>query len=199
MAATLASANLYIPKAKLAGETVQVLMDAINADVNAVFEFEDWMTLDDKIVYLPIFSQQSDDPIRTLSQAKFELDVGGKKIQAALPCEPPERFKSLSKEHRIHWYAINLDHLFEDEVPGFGNNVTIRLHYVQPLIADQFYYLPVIIGHSTNDASTTEWKYQMYVRSFIKIAQVISKKSRYERLGDSVVVLLRDAEIVQIR
>jgi hypothetical protein len=198
-AAILASANLYVPKAKLAGETVQVILDATNAEVSAIFEFEDWMTLDEKIVYFPIFGYPTSNAIQVLTEAKFELEAADKKLHIALPCEPPERFKDLSKTYNIHWYSVNLDHLFEGEVPSVGHNSIIKFRYIQPLIAGKFHYLPVIIGRSNYETSARAWQYQMHVRSFIKVPQVLSMKSSYERLGDSVVVYLKHGEIVEIQ
>ena len=187
--ATSASANLYVPKAKLAGETVQVLLDATSAEVQAVFEFEDWMTLDDKIIYFPVFGYSESDPAKVLAEAKFELEVAEKKLNVALPCEPPERFKDLSKANHIYWFSVNLDHLFEDEVWPFGNSPTVKLRYIQPLIDNKFCYLPVIIGKVGNTDTARAWQYQMHVVLYLLQYLWIGDVSHAEKLMSLIVFI----------
>ena len=195
------SANVYIPKAKLAGETVFVHITKEAAVVTAVFEFDDWITLDAKVVYFPIFTNASDDPIQILAHADFALEVDGKKLGVAAPCETPTRFGKLPKNPRISWYAANLDELIDNakaEV-DFNRRIIVRLSYTQPLIHGRFYYLPVVIGSADPDKEKRSWNYQMLAHSNLKILQVLSKQVDYEQLGNGVVVYLKDTEIVVIQ
>jgi len=184
--ATAASGNLYVPKAKLAGETVYVRLAKEAAIVSAVFEFEDWFTRDAKIVYFPIYANETDDPIQVLARAEFALDVGGTKLGVATPCEAPERFKKMPANPRVCWYSVNLDHVIEPETVDFDGRVAVRLTYTQPLIRGRFYYLPAIIGHGELDQKTRPWRYQMLARSSARVVQVLSKGTDYEQFGDSI-------------
>jgi hypothetical protein len=196
MFAVRAPANLYTPNAKLAGETVSVRLLADSAIVTAVFQFADWWTKDDKVIYFPIFAADS-DPLRVLAAAKFELQIEGKKIDTAFPCDaPPREFKNLPKNVRVFWYSMKLDEslVFED-IYSFENPPVIKATYIQPLIAGKFYYLPVITG-ATQDSEKRAWNYQMHARSAVKMIRVGSLHPDYLVLGDAVTVYLRDGEVV---
>jgi len=191
-----ARANVYIPNAKLAGETVSVRLLGNSAVVTATFQFQDWMTKDQKIIYFPIFASDA-DPLRVLATAKFELEITGKKIGTALPCEPPSRkFQHLPKGIRVFWYGTKFDELVDEGDMNSSNYpLVVKATYVQPLIAGKFYYLPVITG-MTNDAEKRSWNYQMHARSAVKMIRVESSDSDYSVLGDAVTVYLRDGEVV---
>jgi hypothetical protein len=197
---TSTRANFYIPKAKLSGETVYVRLVKDTAAVTAIFEFDEWETRDDKLIYFPMFATGSEDPVKVLARADFELEIGGKKIGIATPCAPPRKFRDIPSGPKILWFAANLDLLIGDTAVDINQRVIVRASYVQPLIQGVFYYLPVIAGQSDDlDREKRSWRYQMHARSTLRITTVLSKKSDFEQLGDSVVVFLKDGEIVEVR
>jgi hypothetical protein len=203
-----AHGNVYIPKAKLAGETVYVQLTKDSARVTAVFEFEQLQTKDGLIVYFPIFSNAADDPIRVLADSRFELSVGDKTVNFAKPCPAPEWTKDIKTDHRICWFTANIGDLifYQDDksvVVETNESTVIRFSYTQPLIHGRFYYLPVIPGASVPDwdwnKNRYSWNYQMFARSGLRVTDVSSKGTLYEPLEDSVVVYLKDREIVEIQ
>jgi hypothetical protein len=197
--ASVASGNLYVPNAKLAGETVYARLTNESARVTAVFEFEEWMTRDAKILYFPIYANDADTPVQALAHSDFELEVGDRKLGVAEPCEAPERFKNISRSPRIYWYSVNLEHVVDFESVDFNSRISIKMTYTQPLIHGKFYYLPVIIAHADLNDKSRPWKYQMFARSNMRVVQVLSKGTDFEQFGDAVSVYLRDGDVVEIR
>jgi hypothetical protein len=195
-ATTLACANVYVPKAKLAGETVYARLSKESASVTAVFEFEEWFTQDAKIVYFPVFATEAVDPITVLSRAEIEFEVGDKKVGVASPCEAPKGLKQALAGAHIYWFSANLNDLVDGAELESSGRTIVRFSYSQPLISGRFYYLPIIAGSSDGAAS---WKYQMLVRSESKPVRVTSKGTEFYQLADVVSVYLKDREIVEIR
>ena len=191
-----APANVYVPNAKLAGETVSARLSADSAVVTAVFQFDEWLTKDEQVIYFPIFASDT-DPLRVLATAKFELEITGKKIDTALPCEPPPRkFQHLPKGIRVFWYSTKFNELVDTkDMNSSDYPLVVKATFVQPLIAGKFYYLPVITG-KTSDPEKRSWNYQMHARSAVKMIRVGSSQSDYSVLGDAVTVYLRDGEVV---
>jgi hypothetical protein len=185
-----------VPSAKLAGETVYVHLLKDEARVTAVFEFEEWITRDAKLVYFPLFASDPADPVKVLARTGFELEISGKKLGIALPCEAPKRFQKMAGSLRVCWFVANLDDLVEDADVDLSRRMTIRVSYSQPLIGGCFYYLPVIMGLEKQKRS---WRYQMLARSGLRVTEVVSKGTDYEQIADSVVVYLKDGETVAIK
>ncbi len=196
--ATCAQANVYEPRAKLAGETVNVRILNDSAVVTAIFEFEQWITRDEKVVYFPIFAADIDDPLRVLARAKVELEVGGKKVGTAVPCKAPRVFDKLPGGVRAYWFVANLDDLVADSEVDYAAQVVMKVTYVQALLHGRFYYLPVITGHESTGLEKRSWQYQMHARSAERMIRIRSEKSDYEQLDDALVVYLRDGEIVEL-
>jgi len=194
-----ARGNVYWPKAKLAGEIVQVHMLNDVARVTAIFEFEEQVTADAKIIYFPIFALDNDGPVQVLTNAEFELDANDKTQGIATPCPTPERFRKIKFTPRVCWFAADIDELTAQPGIHAVERVVIRASYTQPLIHGRFYYLPVIVGAVDHNKDRRQWNYQMYVYSGSRVTQVLSEGTDYEQLGDSVVVFLRDGEIVEIK
>jgi len=192
-----AMANVYVPNAKLAGESVVVRMAKDEGVVTAVFEFEEWIARDTKWVYFPIFTSDSSDPVKVLARAGLELEIGGKKLEVPLPCEAPERFRKKTGDPQVCWFRANIDDSLGEEVVEIHSRMTIRVSYSQPLIGDRFYYLPVIIGQ--NDKEKRSWRYQMHVRAGPRILKVVSNDTDYEQITEGVVVYLKDGETVAVR
>lgn len=195
--ATSAVANVYVPNAKLAGESVLVRVGKEEASVTAVFEFEDWITRDTKWVYFPIFASDSSDPVKVLARARLELEIEGKKLDVALPCEAPERFRKRTSDPRACWFRTKIDDLFGDEVMEIHPRMTIRVSYTQPLIGGRFHYLPVIVGDDRKQERS--WRFQMFVRADSHVLEVMSKDTDYEKIADGAVVYLKDGETVVVR
>jgi hypothetical protein len=199
LVATSARANLYVPKAKLAGETVYVRLTKDDAVVNAAFEFEQWDTIDDKIIYFPIFASETENPIGVLSRAGFELEIAGKKIGIATPSTAPRKFDRPVKGVKVCWFAANLDDLVDESNVDIDHRIVIKVRYAQPLIAGVFYYLPIITGSSEPDQEKRSWKYQMHARSAARLIRVHSKDSDSELLGETTVVYLKDGQVVMLQ
>lgn len=191
--AAWAAANVYVPKAKLAGETVSALLIEDTANITAVFQFEEWVTKDEKIAYFPIFSTDT-DPVKALAKARFEFRIGDK-TGSAVPCEAPRSIAKLPNGVRVFWYAINFDDLIEDfDQSGTLYPISIRVSYLQPLIGRRFFYLPSIAGFAISEEARS-WPFQLHARAAGRSLRVISA-SDFESLGDSITVYLRDEALV---
>jgi hypothetical protein len=190
-------ANAYVPNAKLAGESVSVRVLKDEARVTAVFEFEDLITRDAKKVYFPIFAADGADPGKILARAGFELEIRGKKLGTAFPCEAPEKFRKKTSDPRVYWFVADIDDLVEAAEIELHPRMIIRVSYSQPLIDGRFHYLPVIVGQ--DDRENRSWRYQMVVRSNLHIMEVVSKGTDYEQIAEGVVVYLKDGETVVVR
>lgn len=187
------SANIYVPKAKLAGETVSALLIADAAMITAVFQFEDWETKDEKIAYFPIFSTDT-DPVRVLAKSRFEFRIGDK-TGTAVPCKAPRSVVQLPSGVRVFWYAIHFEDLIDDvDLNATLHPLAIRVSYLQPLIGRQFFYLPSIAGFAIYKEQRS-WPFQLHVRSAERSLRVVST-SDYESLGDALTVYLRDGALV---
>jgi hypothetical protein len=193
-----ANANLYVPRAKLAGETVRVRLQKDSAEVTAVFEFAEWFTRDAKVLYFPIFSADVVDPIQLLARSGFELEIEGQKIGMAAPCAPPARFKLIPGSPRIYWFSADLEELGEKWNEEVFPRVVVRVSYSQPMVRGSFYYLPIIVGTSEKEERRA-WHYQMQLHAASRVPRVLSKGTDYEQLADTVVVYLKDGEIVEVR
>lgn len=193
--AASARGNLYIPNAKLAGETVHVRLMKNAAVVTAVFEFEEFLTRDAKIVYFPIFSENAHNPVEVLANSEFELAVGDKKQAIATPCPPPEGLGNIPNRPRVFWFSANIDDLTDDTVIF---PLVIKVTYTQPRIQGRFHYLPIIPG-AAGESTKRSWNYQMLAYSGSRVTQVTSKPSDYEQLADSVVVYLKDRQPVELQ
>ena len=193
-----AKANLYLPHAKLAGESVHVRLLKETAEVTAVFEFDEWITRDAKVLYFPIFSADAIDPLKLLARTGLTLEIQGRKIGIPAPCAPPDKFKKLSGSPRVCWFAANLEELAEQWNEEAYARIFVKVIYAQPLIQGSFYYLPVIVG-SSDKSESRSWRYQMLVHSETRIARVTSKTTDYEQLADAVVVYLKDGNLVEVR
>jgi hypothetical protein len=195
LSVSCASANVFVPKAKLAGETVSARLIADAAIVTAVFQFEEWETKDEKIAYFPIFSTET-DPIRVLAKSRFEFRIGDK-TGTALPCAAPRSAVQLPSGIRLFWYAIHFDDLIEvTDLNATPHPLAIRVSYLQPLIGGKFFYLPSIAGF-TVEKEQRSWPFQLHVRSAERSLRVVSA-SDYELLGDALTVYLRDGALVVI-
>lgn len=199
IAATCAWGNVRVPKATLAGETVYVRLGRDSADVTAVFAFEYyWYTKDAKIVYFPLFAPDGVAPIKVLERAKIEFEVADQKVVVASPCPAPPGMMDTWQGSRIHWFAVNLEYAVEsDKLDNKTDNILICFSYSQPLIGGRFYYLPIIPRESPR--SDGSWAYQMLVRSAAKPVVVVSEKTDYIRLADTIVVYLKHGEVVEIQ
>lgn len=187
------SANIYVPKAKLVGETVSAVLLANAAMINAVFQFEYWETEDEKIAYFPIFTTDTDS-VRVLAESRFEFRIGDK-TGTAVPCEAPRSVAHLPSGVRVFWYAIHFEDLVDDaELNATLYPLPIRVSYLQPLIGRQFFYLPSIAGFAISKEKRS-WPFQLHVRSAEHSLRVVST-SDYESLGDALTVYLRDGSLV---
>ncbi|HWA26889.1 MAG TPA: hypothetical protein VG734_14615 [Lacunisphaera sp.] len=193
---SLAWGNVYVPKAKLAGESVYARLSRESGRVTGVFEFEDWVTRDEKIVYFPVFGSSTDEPLAVLTQAEVEFEVHGKSVGIAKPCEAPAGMTQSVAGVRIFWFAANLDELVSGEELNSGDRIIVRFSYTQPLIHGRLYYLPIIPGQVADEPL---WRYQMFVRSEFRAVQVTSKDSVSFPLSDVLVVHLKDRSIVEVR
>jgi hypothetical protein len=193
---SLARGNFVIPKAKLAGESVYVTIASSSARVAGIFEFESWMTHDEKVVYFPIFGLPTAEPLSVLSQSEFEFEIHGKTVGVAKPCDAPPGMKQSVAGLRIFWFAANLDQLVEYDEPNSEERMIVRFSYTQPLLHDCFYYLPIIPGYVEDEQA---WRYQMLVRSARRTVQVTSKQNDAFPVADAVVVHLKDRSIVEVR
>jgi hypothetical protein len=193
---SLARGNFYVPKARLAGESVYVRLSSESGRVTGVFEFEDWITRDKKVVYFPVFGSPASEPFTVLSQAEIEFEVHGKKVGIAMPCETPAGMKQSVAGARIFWFAANLDDSVDIEALNSGDRMVVRFSYTQRLIKGRFYYLPIIPGQAVDEPS---WRYQMFVRSESRVVRVTSKDTDSFSLADGVVVHLKDRSILEVR
>jgi hypothetical protein len=196
--ATCAQANVYVPRAKLTGETVSVRILNGSAAVTAIFEFEYLITRDEKVIYFPIFSTDGDDPIHVLSQANFDLEINGQKFGTATACAAPRAFKKLPPGAKAFWFVVNLEAFVTIDVLNSGKPVIVRFTYSQPLIHREFFYLPVITGHDVLDREGRAWRYQMHARCPTKMVRVLSTDTDYEQLDDGITVFLKDGELVEL-
>jgi hypothetical protein len=194
--------NIYIPKAKLAGETVHARVSKDTAHVTAVFEFSDLYTRDALALYFPIFSDTQVDPIQVLAGSRFELEINGKKAAIPTPCDAPPSLKTPESSvttPRAYWFYVNIGDLLGDTIVDLNCRVVIRATYSQPLIGGVFYYLPIIPGISEAEEKKRSWSYQLFVRSGLRVMQVRTKGADYEQLEDCVVVYLKHAKIVAVQ
>jgi hypothetical protein len=196
---TSAQANVYVPRAKLAGETVKVRLSGDSAIVTAVFEFEERITRDAKVVYFPIFATDTNDPLQVRARAKFEIEIGGRKTGIAMPCKSPREFGKPPSGVRACWFVANLDDLIDDSEKPSEGRIALKATYVQPLLRGTFYYLPVMSGHVVPGGEERSWQYQMHARSPSHLIRVQSKGIDSEEMDDGIVVYLKDGELVELQ
>ncbi len=191
--------NVYIPDARLSGETVHVRMGKDSAAITALFAFEHDLTRNDRTFYFPIFSDDNSTSAQVLAIAGLELEVDGKKQSMATPCDTPNGLKGLPSTPRIYWFSANLDDLIEDSgTEAIDKPITIRVSYSQARIHGSVHYLPIIIG-GTGSLAHRSWNYQLHAHSGARVTRVISKGTDYEQIADSVVVYLKDRELVELK
>lgn len=196
--ASSGKANVFIPRAKLAGETVQVRLSEGTAAVTAIFDFEELWTRDEKVIYFPIFSADSDDPIRVLAETKFELEIDRKNAGVALPCEAPRAFAKAPSGTRVCWFVVNLDKVVTDAEFYSDRPLIVKFTYFQPLVHKKFYYLPVITGYDDLGRKKRTWQFQMHARSPNRMVRVLSTGTDYEQLDDGLIVYLKNGELVEL-
>jgi hypothetical protein len=194
-----ASANPVISKAKavLVGETVHVKMLEDAAIVRGVFEFEDWLPGDGTTVYVPIFAEKASEAAQLLAQTGLELEVDGKRLGPASPCDVPAGVALPANIPRIFWFAADLDILIDDRESIASRRCVLKVSYSQPLIRGRFYYLPILAGESS-EGNKRRWNYQMIIQATTRIPQVLSKHSDFEQLGSNLVIYLRNRSIVEV-
>jgi hypothetical protein len=196
LAAPAVWANVYLPNAKLVGETVQVRLLADSAVVTAAFEFDDWITSDAKRLYIPLFAREGDDPIDVLSRARLDLVIRGKEAGLATPCKAPRAVGEHPTGVKVFWFVLNLDE-FEKELVFLNDApLVVRVTYHQPLLGGRFYYLPVIPGFESKEKERRSWSYQLFARCSAHVIRVFSPEPDYERYEDGVVWYLRDGQLV---
>src|ERR1035437_1538171 len=158
----IAFANVYIPKAKLAGVSVCVWFSKDTASVTAVFEFADTWTKDDKVIFFPIFASKGEAPVDVLAKAKFEITIGDKVFVAATPCEAPRKLAVLPEDVSGCWFKIEVDEQCCELAERDGSRLPVRLTYSQPLIGNRFYYLPIIPhGDELIESQDRDWRFQL--------------------------------------
>jgi len=187
-------ANVVIPKAKLAGETVYVRIGQDSASVAAVFKVEPPETADAKVIYFPIFAVGEVDPATVLAQANVDFSINEKPGELVTPCAAPAGLDLKIGRVRTYWFSIAIEDA-PDSPPSEGP-VLVRLSYSQPLIKGEFLYLPIIPGQTKDEAA---WSYQMLARADHHIVRVITEKAEYFPLADAVSIHLRDRQILQLR
>jgi hypothetical protein len=192
---SLACGNVYVPDSKVVGEALSVLITKESALVQGVFDFNDWMTKDEKVFYLPIYAPEDMEPTRLLAIAKVEVEVAGKSVERITPCAAPSGFGQLRHARRVQWFCwrVTLDDV--DQVVTFGPR--IRVSYTQPLINGRFYYLPVIKGAPRGEGRG--WAYQMHVRGASRLSHMVSEKIDHEVFGSVLTVFLKDGEEVEVQ
>jgi hypothetical protein len=194
--ASLSSANVYLPRAKLVGETVNVLVTQENAIVEGIFAFNDWGTRDEKMLYLPIYAPGGETAGRLLAVAQVEVEMDGKPVEGIEPCSPPSGFERPRNSRPVQWFRWPIG-LGESEVVEVGTGPRVRVRYCQPLIGARFYYLPVIAGSSKSPER--QWAYQMHVRGVGRVPRPCSKEIDCEVLGSVLTVYLKNGDEIQIQ
>lgn len=197
-AISFAPATIYVPTAKLTGESVYVRIRDDVGSVAAVFNFDHWETSSAKTIYFLIYARPGLDPAGLLAQSSPEIVTD--EIPAStlpMPCEPPARTPSDPPGAHAYWYCLNVEDLFGDKpAEVVRSGIIVRLRYKQPLIKGRFYYLPIIPGQTPGDSS---WPCQMVIRADQRLVRVTSRDTEFYALDDVVVVHLKDRQIVELR
>ncbi len=190
-----AHASIYIPKGKLAGESVYVRIGKDTASVAGIFEFEDFSVRDSKTLYFPLVGPTNTDPIKLLEQSGVDITVNGNPVGLPSPCESPVGPEVKIGGAHVYWYCVSLDEEGAGEKAD-GAKFTVRLNYTQALIRGRFLYLPCLPGHPREESP---WRYQMLARAEHHVVRVTTEGTEYFPLIDAVSVQLKDRQIVELR
>jgi len=196
--ALVSRANVVVaPWQLLSGESVCVRINSEAAEISGVYEFADWNP--GNSIYFPIFAGYGDSASKCLAEANLRVKMGELNLTDITPCEAPAGVREVEGGPKVFWFKIGSDDRKAEELIKEVGSIRISVEFKQRLLAQEFYYLPVIPTRAKQAPSERAWRYQMVVRSLNKVSSVVSSGVDYERFGDSLVVYLKDQQIVEIK
>jgi hypothetical protein len=109
---------------------------------------------------------------------------------------PPGASPPIPTEMQVVWFRIK---------PGValsrfrtGATLNLRISYVQRHVEGKFHYLPQSIPLAADDKSGQQWRFPLIARAPGGLLRITVGESRWERLGDVVVVYLKTDQIISL-
>ncbi len=193
---SLALGNESPPSSELRGETVYVLVGETESRVDAVYDIADFAKTAEHLLF-PLFGQADANPKDVLAWARLRVSFNGKALTGISLAKPPGASPATPAELQVVWARINTGPASTSQ-PRASSGLALRISYVQPHIDGRFYYLPQSLPIELSETRGTSWRYSLIARSPDLPLRFSVGESRWERLGDILVVYLKQDQIVMI-
>lgn len=194
---SLTLGNESPPGSDLRGETVYVLVGETESRVEAVYDISDFAKAAEHLLF-PLFGRADANPKDVLAWARFRVSFDGKALTGISLTKPPEASPPTPAELQVVWARINTGPAFATQ-PRANSGLALRIAYVQPHIDGRFYYLPQSLPIESSEVRGISWRYSLIARSPDLPLGFSVGESRWERLGDILVVYLKQDQIVMIQ
>jgi len=188
--------STVIAEAAIQGETVYARMEKTGTQIEARYDIG---TNRGKIesVYFPVFAPVGISVAGLLDQCKFYASLCEIPLDDVIPVKAPVGSPKAPVGASIVWFLFMLKDQKEITIDE-SERVVFKISYWQPHVAGHFYYLPQSIAHVMTGDIYRDWRFPMIVRSLSRITSNPDVKADYDRIGDLLIIYLRNAEIVSI-